>query len=203
MFDASIQGFLNRPLNRAGRLLCRAGLSANQVTLAGTVTAVAMGAALAGGHFTIGLVLLSLNRLLDGLDGAVARASSRTDLGGYLDIVSDYAFYAAVPLGFALAEPQANAPAAAALLASFLLTGSSFLAFAALAARRNRELPPSREKSFFYSRGLMEGTETIAFFAAMTLWPQHFARMAWVFSALCVLTALQRTWIAARHLRMV
>ncbi len=200
MFDASIQGLINRPLNRAGHRLCRLGLQANRVTLAAAITAVATGGALATGHFALGLAFLSLNRLLDGLDGAVARASERTDLGGYLDIVSDYVFYASVPLGFAFADPGRNALPAAALLASFLLTCSTFLAFAALVARQSPTLEPAREKSFFYSRGLIEGAETIAFLVAMTLWPERFALLAWAFSALCVLTALQRTWIAARRL---
>jgi len=201
MFDASIQGLINGPLNWAGHHLCRWGVRANSVTLVGTVTAVATAASLAAGRYTLALALLSLNRLLDALDGAVARASERTDLGGYLDIVSDYVFYAGVPLGFAFAEPQTNALPAAALLASFLLTCCTFLAFASLAAQRKLVMEPRREKSFFYSRGLMEGTETIGFFVAMTLWPERFADLAWIFSVLCVITALQRTWIAVRGLR--
>ena len=146
-------------------------------------------------------VLLALNRLLDGLDGAVARATHRSALGGYLDIVADYLFYAGVPLGFALAAPSNNGVAAAALLAGFLLTCSSFLAYAALAAQAGIEAEPERQKSFLYSRGLMEGTETIAFFVAMMLWPSRFALFAWIFVALCVVTALQRSVLAARRFR--
>ena len=198
MFDASIQGLINGPLNWAGDHLCRWGVRANSVTLAGTAMAVATAVSLSTGRYTLALAFLSLNRLLDGLDGAVARASERTDLGGYLDIVSDYVFYAGVPLGFAFAEPQKNALPAAALLASFLLTCCTFLAFAALADQRDLAMEPRREKSFFYSRGLMEGTETIGFFVAMTLWPERFAALAWAFSILCVITALQRTWVAVK-----
>lgn len=143
-------------------------------------------------------MLLALNRLLDGLDGAVARATHRSAFGGYLDIVADYVFYAGVPLGFALAAPPENAVAAA-LLASFLLTCSSFLAYAALAANEGVALEPVRQKAFFYSRGLMKATETIAFFIAMILWPSRFAVLAWIFAGLCVVTALQRSAIAARQ----
>ena len=201
MFDATIQRFIARPLDSAGRKLARTGITANAITLLGAALAAPLIFALAAGSYTTALVLLALNRLLDGLDGAVARATHRSALGGYLDIVADYLFYAGVPLGFALAAPSNNGVAAAALLAGFLLTCSSFLAYAALAAQAGIEAEPERQKSFLYSRGLMEGTETIAFFVAMMLWPSRFALFAWIFVALCVVTALQRSVIAARRFR--
>ena len=201
MFDATIQRFIARPLDSAGRRLARTGITANAITLLGAALAAPLIFALAAGSYITALVLLALNRLLDGLDGAVARATHRSALGGYLDIVADYLFYAGVPLGFALAAPSNNGVAAAALLAGFLLTCSSFLAYAALAAQAGIEAEPERQKSFLYSRGLMEGTETIAFFVAMMLWPSRFALFAWIFVALCVVTALQRSVIAARRFR--
>lgn len=201
MFDATIQRFIARPLDSAGRRLARSGITANAITLLGAALAVPLIFALATGSYATALVLLALNRLLDGLDGAVARATHRSALGGYLDIVADYLFYAGVPLGFALAAPSNNGVAAAALLAGFLLTCSSFLAYAALAAQAGIEAEPERQKSFLYSRGLMEGTETIAFFVAMMLWPSRFALFAWIFVALCIVTALQRSVIAARRFR--
>jgi phosphatidylglycerophosphate synthase len=201
MLDARIQPLINVPLDWVGRRLARLGVSANVVTLAGAAAALGVIAALARADYVLGLILIALCRILDGLDGAVARASSRTDLGGYLDIVSDYVFYAGVPLGFAIAAPAANALPAAALLASFLLTGSSFLAYAALAAKRGIQMASHRPKAFFYSRGLMEGTETIAFFVAMALWPAHFATFGWIAAGLCVITAIQRSVMAARQFR--
>jgi phosphatidylglycerophosphate synthase len=208
MLDATIQTLIARPLDSAGRKLARTSLTANAITLLGAVLAVPLIFAIASGSHAVALTLLGLNRLLDGLDGAVARSKPRSaaasNLGGYLDIVADYVFYAGVPFGFALAATD-NAVAAAALLASFLLTCSSFLAYAALAAKQGVEAghEPRRElrKSFFYSRGLMEGTETIAFFVVMILWPSHFAVFAWIFAALCVVTALQRAAIAVRQFR--
>ena len=66
----------------------------------------------------------------------MARHSFRTDRGGFLDIVLDFAFYAAIPLGFVLARPVTNAVAGAVLLASFYVNGASFLAYAVMAERR-------------------------------------------------------------------
>ncbi|MGH8323388.1 MAG: CDP-alcohol phosphatidyltransferase family protein, partial [Steroidobacteraceae bacterium] len=171
MLDARLQPLISPPLDRAGRILARAGVSANAVTLSGLLVAIVATLTIGSAHYAGGLVAIAVCRILDGLDGAVARATIRSPLGGYLDIVADYVFYAGVPLGFALAEPASNALPAAALLAGFLLTGSSFLAYAALAAKHGIEPDPRRLKSFFYSTGLMEGTETIAFFVAMALWP--------------------------------
>lgn len=58
-----------------------------------------------------------LSRLCDALDGAVARQGQPTDAGGFLDITLDFLFYASIPLAFAVADPGANALAAAVLLA--------------------------------------------------------------------------------------
>jgi phosphatidylglycerophosphate synthase len=201
MLDARVQPLIAPPLDRAGQILARAGVSANAVTLSGLAVDIAAIATIASAHYLAGLAFIALSRLLDGLDGAVARASVRSPLGGYLDIVTDYVFYAGVPLSFALAAPQSNALPAAALLASFLLTCSSFLAYAALAAQHGIQPDPRRQKSFFYSTGLVEGTETIAFFVGMVLWPTHFATLAWICSALCVITAIQRSAAAVREFR--
>lgn len=197
MLDARLRPLIDPPLNALGRRLARAGFSANMLTLSGIALGLAAGGAIAHGYFIAGLALVLANRLLDGLDGAVARATRLTDFGGYLDIVGDFVFYVAVPLGFALAAP-ANALPAAVLIASFTLTGVSFLAFATLAAKRGIETDAHGKKSFFYNTGLAEGTETIAAFLAMCLWPAAFTLIAWIYSAACILTVFQRTVIARR-----
>jgi hypothetical protein len=110
----------------------------------------------------------------------------------------DYVFYASIPLAFAFVAPATNAIPAAALLASFLLTCSTFLAFAAIAAKRGIETAAHGQKSFFYSTGIVEGTETIAFFLVMAAAPASFPVLAWVFAGLCALTALQRSALAVR-----
>ena len=195
MFDARIRPLIDPPLNRAGNRLARCGVSANTLTLAGAFLALLAGIAIALGAFGIGLLLVIANRLLDGLDGAVARATRPTDFGGYLDAVGDFVFYASVPVGFAVADAD-NAVAATVLLGSFLLTGTSFLGFAILAGKRGLETTAHGRKSFFYSTGLAEGGETVLFFVLMCLFPAVFAELASVFSLLCVLTVVQRTALA-------
>ncbi|MBN8502167.1 MAG: CDP-alcohol phosphatidyltransferase family protein [Sphingomonadales bacterium] len=197
MFDARLRPLIDPPLNAAGQWLARIGVGANAVTLTGIAVGLAAGAAIAQSCFLLGLVLIAVNRLLDGLDGAVARATRLSDFGGFLDIVGDFVFYVAVPVGFGLASPH-NLLAALLLVGSFALTGISFLAFAIIAGKRGLVTSAHGQKSFFYNTGLAEGAETIAVFIAMTLLPSSFAVIALGYSGLCALTVLQRTLMAWR-----
>ena len=109
-----------------------------------------------------------------------------------LDIALDFLFYAAIPLAFAVARPGHNALAAAVLLAAFIGTGSSFLAFAVIAAKRGLTSLDYPDKSFYFLGGLTEATETLVCFVAMCVWPEHFALIAYVFAGLCGLTVVMR-----------
>lgn len=201
MLDRAVQAALRPLLTLAGSALRRHGVGADAVTLAGFATGMAAAVAIGLNHFMAGLTLLLLSRLLDGLDGAVARAGTPTDRGAFLDITLDFLFYAAIPLGFAVADPAANALPAAVLLASFIGTGSSFLAFAALAEKRGLDDTALPGKGFYFLGGLTEATETIAAFAAMCLWPQGFGPIAYGFAALCAITAALRIAWGWRRLR--
>jgi hypothetical protein len=87
------------------------------------------------------------------------------------------------------------------LVASFVLTGVSFLAFAVVAAEKGAETEAHGKKSFFYSTGLAEGTETIAVFIAMCVFPAHFNVIAFAYAGLCVLTVIQRSVLAISTFR--
>lgn len=192
MLDKAIQQALKPLMTRVARSLVRLGLGADAISLAGFATGMAAAVAIALQGYLSGLALLLLSRLLDGLDGAVARATTLTDRGGFLDITLDFLFYAAIPLAFALADPARNALPAAVLLAAFIGTGSSFLAFAAVAEKRQLQSLAFPDKSFYFLGGLTEATETIAAFVAMCLWPQAFPHIAYGFAVLCGITVLLR-----------
>jgi len=197
MLDARLRPLIDPLLNRAGAVLAGLGVTANGLTFTGLALGLAGAAAIAFGHIGWGLALILANRLLDGLDGAVARVRGPSDLGGYFDIVADFAFYVSVPLGFGLFDPANQLPALV-LVASFVLTGVSFLAFAVIAGKRGATTEAHGKKSFFYSTGIAEGTETIAVFIAMCLWPTAFPVIAYGYAALCGLTVFQRSAIAVR-----
>jgi phosphatidylglycerophosphate synthase len=190
------------PHRAVAKLLLRVGVSANAVTLFGCVVGLAALPAIARSNYTVALALILINRFLDGVDGTMARMAGPTDRGAFLDIACDFLFYAAVPLGFAIAQPATNALAAATLLASFIGTGATFLAFAAVSAKAGRDVNPAYpNKAIYYLGGLTEGTETIIVFCAMCLWPEHFATIAYVFAAACTLTIITRLWACARSLK--
>jgi phosphatidylglycerophosphate synthase len=199
MFDGMMRGVIDAPLSRGGVWLAARGASANGVTLIGLAVGLLAGALIAIGWSGI-VVLLPLlaSRLADGLDGAVARARGKTDFGGYLDIVCDFAFYGAIPLAFVIRDPAVNGVAGAFLLTTFYINGASFLGYAVLAAKQGMETRSRGEKSLYFTAGLLEGTETIVFFAIICLWPSVFVPAAWVFGGLCLVTAASRILLARR-----
>ncbi len=201
MMDRHLRPLIDPPLNLLGTQIARAGLGANAVTLAGLAMGLAGAVAIVAGHFLLALVLILASRLADGLDGAVARARGVTDFGGYLDIFCDFVFYAAVPLAFILHDPGAHAVAGAVLVASFYINGASFLGYAILAEKAKMRSTAHGVKSLYFSSGLLEGTETIAFFVALCLVPGWFAPMAYAFAALCLVTAGARVALAAQVFR--
>jgi len=161
MLDAPLRRIIDPPLNMMGRALAKTGISADTVTVLSLITGLlaALAVALGAAHLALWLVLLS--RLADGLDGAVARATTRTDFGGYLDITADFLFYGAIPLAFVIANPATNGLAGALLLTSFYFNGASFLGYAILAERHGLETSERGSKSLYFTGGLLEGTETI------------------------------------------
>lgn len=197
MFDIWLRRQIDPVLNRMAASVAKAGMSANQLTIIGVAIGVGAATAIATGNFAAGLFLIAANRLFDGLDGAVARVSGATEWGGYLDILADYAFYVAVPIGFAIAIPGTGL-AIALLASSFVLTAVSFLALAAILAGQDKG---HGKKSFTYTTGLIEGGETIGAFILMCLLPQHAGTIALIVAVLCGLTALQRLWLARTLLR--
>lgn len=198
MLDPVLRRWIDPPLDRAGAWLARGAFPANGYSLLGLAIGLSAVPLLAAGRYDLALAVILFNRLVDGLDGAVARHKGATRFGGYLDIMCDMAFYAAVPVGFALARPE-NALWAALLLASFVCTGASFLGRALLAQQRGEPDDGARgRKSFFHSAGLVEGTETIVALALFCLFPADFPALAAVFAALCFWTAGARVVEAAK-----
>jgi phosphatidylglycerophosphate synthase len=194
MIDARILPLQHKLLLPIAQLLVRLGVHADQVSIAGFVVGVGALPLLATQHYLWALALILGNRLLDGLDGQVARLTQATDRGAFLDIALDFMFYALVPLGFAFADSTANALAAAVLLAAFIGTGSSFLAFSLIAEKRGLHAKQFPSKGIYYLGGLTEGAETIALFVAFCLWPNLFTPLAYGFAFACALTVLGR-WL--------
>jgi phosphatidylglycerophosphate synthase len=201
MLDRYAIKIVRWPLKVMSDLLDGQKITANQVTITGFAIGLLALPAIALQLYWWGLLFIVINRIFDGLDGAVARRQGITDCGGFLDITLDFLFYSMIPFAFVLSDPEMNAVAGAFLIFSFIGTGSSFLSFAVMAGKRNIESPIYKQKSLYYIGGLMEGTETIACFVLFCVFPQYFAPIAWVFGTLCWLTTATRIWAGYHTLK--
>ncbi len=192
MLDPWITPVITPPLQYLAAHLNRHNITADQVTVAGFVVGITALPLIRSHYYGMALVMILINRILDGVDGALARMTTPTDAGGFLDITLDFIFYAGVVAGFALADPDQNALAAALLLFSFMGTGSSFLAFSALAAKNGITSVVYPHKSMYYLGGITEGTETLILFVLICCAPNHFPWLAGIFSLLCWITTCLR-----------
>lgn len=192
MIDAAILPLQRRILQPLAEGLTRCGIHADQITLGGCAIGLLAAGAVALELYWLALVGLILNRVADGLDGAVARLTKPSDRGAFLDIALDFVFYTAFPLGFVFADPSANAVAGAALIASFVLSGTSFLAFSVIAERRGMSASDYPSKGIYYLGGLTEGAETIGIFVAFCLFPEAFPVLATIFAIAATITGVTR-----------
>ena len=195
MLDAQLRKGIDPLLNHLGSGLAKRGVTANQITVAGLMIGMLAALAIAFEAYGAGLVLILFSRLMDGLDGAVARARGKTDFGGYLDIVFDFIFYGLIPLAFAFARPENAAPAAV-LLMVFYANGASFLAFAIMAEKRGIRTQSHGSKSLYFTGGLAEAFETYAVFVAFCLFPDWFGWIALGFAAVTAITTVSRLILA-------
>ena len=195
MLDRWTMPLTHRPLKWLAKPLHLCRITPDQVTLGAFLIGMTALPLLAWEQYGLALVVMLLNRLGDGIDGALARLGSRTSsAGGFLDIGLDFVFYAAVVLGFALANPERNALAACLLLFAFMGTGTSFLAFAIAAKQHAIERPNFPYKAFYYLNGLTEGTETVLALIIFCLFPDHFPMLATLFAIACLVTVVTRLW---------
>lgn len=192
MLDRWTLQIIKSPLEFVAGGLKKIGCGADQVSLVGFCIGLGVLPTLFLQNYLLALVCIVLNRIADGLDGALARMTAQSDAGGYLDIVLDFIFYASVVLGFALADPAGNGLAASVLLFTFVGTGSSFLAFAIMAERRGMDNIVYPSKGIYYLGGLAEGTETFIFFVLCCIFPDHFAIFAYSFATICLVTIFTR-----------
>lgn len=200
MFDRYLLPVSKRFLTPLCRLLKKFNITANQVTWMAFLMNPFLFWAIYKGFFGVAVILLLANRIFDGIDGILARMTEKTQKGAFIDLVFDYVFYATIPLAFAFYDADKNALWAAVLLASFILTATTFLAFAASKTKQNEVSGDYPEKGFFFLGGLTEGVETIGFFLAFCIFPDFFPILATIFAFLCVVTFFYRLNFSIRRL---
>jgi phosphatidylglycerophosphate synthase len=189
MLDAAIRRHIDKPLAAVAKEAVRLGVTADATTALGFALGLSAAALVAAQLYWVALGVLLVSRFLDGLDGAIARQTRLTDVGGYLDITLDFIVYACVVFAFALADPQRNALAAAFLTTSFMGPASTFLAYAIFAAKHGITTEIRGAKSLYYLGGLTEGFETILALCLMCAFPDWFPVIAVVYGIMCWITA--------------
>ncbi len=197
MLDARARNLYRPTVDRLAARVARRGIGAPTVTAAGLAAGVGCCIAAALAQWPLALVLWLVNRLLDGLDGAVARRTRPTDLGGMLDFLADFVVYGGFVVGVAIAIPDARV-ACTVLLAAYLLNNVALLSFASLIEKRRLTL--GDERSLRFTAGLAEGTETAIAYVAICLLPAHAGTIAWVFATMVMVTVGQRVALAVRTL---
>jgi len=195
MLDTTLRKLVNPALNPIATILIKTGISANSITIIGFLIGVVGWIALALNLYYLALGIIVINRIFDGLDGLMAQKTTKTEIGGYLDIVLDFIFYSGVPFFFVIGKPEVGLPASF-LIFSFIGTGSSFLAYSVIAAKHNIKNEKYKNKAIYYLGGLTEGTETIAFFLFICIKPDKFTEAAWIFGGLCWITTFTRIYTA-------
>lgn len=205
MLDARARRAISPSLDRVGAVLADAGVPPLALTGAGFLAGLGACLAVTRHAWTLALVLWLANRLLDGLDGPVARRTGPTDLGGFLDVVADFTVYAGFVVAVAVAVPDARL-AALVLLTCYYVSGTAFLALSSLLERRG--LPAGESvsgatdrRSLRFVGGLAEGTETVIVYVLICLLPAHAALIAWLFAAAVAVTAVQRVVLGVHLLR--
>lgn len=198
MFDRSIQRLIQKPLSFLGKFLLKI-LQPNQITFIGFFFGIVMCFLIFINSYFLAILFLFLNRLCDGLDGVMARQTSPSPLGAYLDIILDFIIYAAFVLVFSL-ENEINLLTGVFLLFTYICTGTTFLTQAIIQpqldySQQQDNVEDEIPKSFIYASGLIEGTETIFFMFLCLIMPKAFPILGFLFSVLCLITAIARVII--------
>lgn len=189
MLDLRLRVIKERALEPTAGLLAR-WIGPTALTVASLMTALAAATLAWADIRWAALAAWLISRLLDGLDGPVARARNQaTDFGGYLDIVGDTIGYAVVPIGVALAADQRSTwIALGALLASFFVNSISWTYLAAVLEKRGQGASTTGEMTSVTMRpALIEGTETIVLFSLFVAFPAH---ASWWFAAMAAMVGV-------------
>jgi phosphatidylglycerophosphate synthase len=199
MFDRSIQRLTQKPLSILGKFLLKI-FKPNQITIIGFFFGIVMCFLIFIHSYLLAILFLFINRLCDGLDGVMARQTSPSPLGAYLDIILDFIIYAAFVLVFSL-QNEINLLTGVFLLFSYICTGTTFLTQAIIqpqldySQQDHDDVKDEIPKSFIYASGLIEGSETIFFMFICLILPKAFPILGFLFGILCLITAIARVII--------
>lgn len=171
----------------------QSGLTANKLTLMAFAFGLAGCFAVGMQIYGLGLILILLNRFIDGLAGSIARKNGPTEYDTILDALCDYMLFAGFAFLFSLSA-TGTMLASTLLIFSYLAMGMAYLAHAWVMAKRNMQGLPSG--------GIVENGEMIVFIALCCVLPAYYAAFASVFALLCWATAILRFIAASKTAKL-
>ena len=199
MFDAAVRRLMPPVLTPVARLLARAGVTPNAVSLIGGLLGVGAGLLVARGFVWSGVIVWLVSRTVDGVDGILARESQQSSaFGGYLDITVDMAAYSAMLLGFAAIHAEGGWVWPA-ILVGYLLVTTTTLALSSALEHLNAKVPDN-DRSIQFTPGFAEAGETTLAYLLFALFPAVVTPIAWLWAGVCYATVIQRTLLARRLL---
>lgn len=191
MIDTELNKIFKPILDVSAKKLLKFNVTPNSITFIGFFFGVFCFYSIVNAMFFYAFIFLFLNRLCDGLDGALARLIGETDIGAFYDIVLDFLFYSLFPISFIFLNIE-NAYSICFLLLSFVATQTTFLASAWIIEKNKMLILENQKKSFFYIGGITEGFETILCFVMMLLFYEYINYIAYIFGILCWITFITR-----------
>jgi len=152
-------------------------------------------------QYIFALALWLLSRILDGLDGLIARLHDRqSDFGGYVDILTDFVVYAALPIGMVVGSPsKQHYLSLIFLLAAFYVNTASWMYLAAILEKRAAH-PPETQTTIVMPAGIIGGFESIVAYGIFLLLPAYITILFAIFTGLVFITIIQRLNWARRNL---
>ena len=198
MFDSSLRRFKDRVGTPLAQRMSR--VSPMFISMLALVVGLLATYAAYKGQYIWAFAFWILNRILDGLDGLIARLHDRqSDFGGYVDILTDYIVYAALPLGLVVGSASNERYLALAfLLAAFYVNSASWMYLSAILEKRSAHSPET-QTAIVMPAGIIGGFETIIAYGIFLLFPAHITILFSIFAALVIVTILQRLLWARKN----
>ncbi|GHD81382.1 CDP-alcohol phosphatidyltransferase-like enzyme [Salinibacterium amurskyense] len=214
MLDVQLRRAVSKPLYTMASALDVPWITPDRLTMAGLVIGLSSAALAASQLWALAVVAWLASRVLDGLDGTLARrrlaaasaprSATASEAGGFLDIVADFVVYGATVLGVAVGATTAfGAPwwPFLVVLFAYYINGAAFLAFSSIAERTGRSLSDDDNRSLFFLGRIAEGGETVFVHTLWLVLPFIAWQIAIVWSIVVLVSAAQRMIVGYRLLR--
>ena len=197
MFDTALRHFkdqigtpLAKPMSRISPMI---------ISAFALVVGLLAGYAAFKEQYLLAFGLWILNRVLDGLDGLIARLHDKqSDFGGYADILTDFTVYASLPIGLVAGSPSNERYLALAfLLAAFYVNSASWMYLSAI-LEKHAARKAGTQTTIMMPSGIIGGFETIVAYGIFLFFPAYIIWLFSIFAALVFVTTLQR-FVWAKH----